>query len=476
MKPFMDKNFLLNSDTAVELFDYCKDLPIIDYHCHLIPGEIAENKRFRNITDLALGGDHYKWRLMRANGVAEEFITGTGSDEEKFYHWCATLEDCIGSPLYHWTHLEMRRYFDYDGPITGERAKEIFVHCNSIINNDDFSAWSIFKKFKVEQIGTTDDPADSLEYHAQMASHRAKDPKLPIVSPTFRPSKAMSIEAANFAEYVQDLCNASGISVKGSSGSASECWDNFLATLAQRIDFFHKTGCRISDHALDPPVFAECDQSDAALIFVKALSGHSLSQLEINQYKTALMQWLGQQYANRGWVMQLHMGAQRNNNTRMTQKLGPDTGYDSMSDAGYSRPLSQLLDALEMKESLPKTILYGLNPISDAMLSTMIGNFQCGGVPGKIQWGAAWWFNDTKTGMQNHLITLANNGVLTRFIGMLTDSRSFMSYPRHEYFRRIMVQTVADWVDNGEFPLDKAKLRKIVEGISYRNAAEYFTH
>jgi len=465
MKPFMDKNFLLRSDTAVELFDYCKDLPIIDYHCHLIPQEIAENKRFRNITDLALGGDHYKWRLMRANGVPEAFITGTGSDEDKFFHWCATLEDCIGSPLYHWTHMEMRRYFNYDGPITGERAAEIYAHCNSIIEREDFSAWSIFKKFKVEQVGTTDDPMDSLEYHAQMIAYRAKDPELPLVYPTFRPSKAMNIEAEGFGDYIKALAQASGQPIHS--------FDDLLSALSNRIGFFHEMGCRISDHALDPPVFVNANENPNR-IFRQALLGDSLSQAEIDSYKTALMLWLGQQYAARGWVMQLHMGAQRNNNTRMVQQLGADTGYDSMSDASYSRPLGQLLDALEMKEALPKTILYGLNPVSDTMLATMIGNFQGGGIPGKIQWGAPWWFNDTKTGMQSHLITLANCGMLARFIGMLTDSRSFMSYPRHEYFRRIMAQTVADWVDNGEFPCDMVKLRRIVEGISYHNAAGYF--
>jgi len=463
MKSFMDKKFLLHSNTAVELFEYCKDLPIIDYHCHLIPQEIAENKRFRNITDLALGGDHYKWRLMRASGVPEKFITGTGTDEEKFYHWCATIEDCIGSPLYHWTHLEMQRYFDYYDPISAKNASQIYKHCNGIINRDDFSAWSILKKFKVEQIGTTDDPADSLQYHAQMKDNRASDPMLPLVYPSFRPSKAMNIEAEGFRDYVKLLATV--------SKQLINCYDDLLAALSNRLDFFHEMGCRISDHALDPPVFV-CGNPDQ--IFKKALQG-DVTQVEADSFKTALMLWLGQQYAVRGWVMQLHMGAQRNNNTRMVKALGADTGYDSMSDTSYSRSLAQLLDALELNANLPKTILYGLNPISDNMLATMIGNFQCGDIPGKIQWGSAWWFNDTKTGMQNHLITLANCGVLARFIGMLTDSRSFMSYPRHEYFRRIMVQVVADWVDNGEFPYDMAKLRQIVEGISYRNALVYFT-
>jgi len=463
MKPFMDKNFLLHSDTAIALFEHVKDLPIIDYHCHLIPQEIAENKRFRNITDLALGGDHYKWRLMRASGVDEKFITGDGSDEEKFFHWCNTLEDCIGSPLYHWTHLEMRRYFNYDGPITGAKAKEIYDHCNSIICKDDFSAWSILKKFNVEQIGTTDDPADNLEYHAQMIEHRKNDAKLPVVYPTLRPSKAMNIEAGDFQAYIKQLAEVSKQPINS--------FDDLQSALSSRIDFFHSMGCRISDHALDPPVF---DQSACANIALqKALKGEVLTQAEIDSYKTALMLWLGEQYTSRNWVMQLHMGAQRNNNTRMIQKLGADTGYDSMSDASYSLPLAQIMNALEMNGNLPKTVLYGLNPVSDMMLGTMIGNFQGGGVPGKIQWGSAWWFNDTKTGMQNHMISLANAGVLAQFIGMLTDSRSFMSYPRHEYFRRIMVQVLADYVDNGEFPADMDKLKQIASGIAYKNAAAY---
>jgi len=466
MKPFMDDKFLLHSDTAQKLYNYSKDLPIIDYHCHLEPKEIAENKRFRNITDLALAGDHYKWRLMRANGVPEKYITGDAPDEEKYFHWCNTLPDCIGSPLYHWTHLEMRRYFDYDGPINGDLAAELYAHCNKIIQQEDFSAWGIFKKFKVEQIGTTDDPADTLEYHQQMATHREKDPALPLVTPTWRPSKVMAIEAPGFNEYIKTLETVSGIPIKN--------WDGLLAALTQRLDFFNKVGCLASDTALDPPTFAECTEGQAAEIFRKALAGEGLSQLETSQYKTALMLWLGQQYNARGWAMQLHMAAQRNNNTRMFQKLGADKGYDSMSDESYSRPLAQILDSLEMEDALPKTILYGLNPVSDMMLATMIGNFQGGGVKGKIQWGCPWWFNDTKPGIENHLVCLASAGVLARFIGMLTDSRSFMSYPRHEYFRRIVAQAIAAWVDMGEFPNDQAKLYQIVEGIGYKNAQEYF--
>jgi len=466
MKPFMCEKFLLHSDLAVKLYDYIKDLPIIDYHCHLEPKEIAENKRFRNITDLALGGDHYKWRLMRASGVDEKYITGDASDEEKFYHWCNTIQDCIGNPLYHWTHLEMRRYFNYDGPINGDVAADLYAHCNKIIEQEDFSAWGIFKKFKVAQIGTTDDPADTLEYHKQMAEHRKTDPALPLVTPTWRPSKVMNIEAPEFADYIKKLEAVSGVVIKN--------WDSLLAALSQRLDFFHEAGCLASDHALDPPVYAECTEGEAAMIFVKALAGTKLNQHEINQYKTFIMLWLGKQYHAKGWIMQLHMAAQRSNNTRMFKLLGPDTGYDSMSDETFSRPLARILDGLDMQNALPKTVLYALNPVSDMMLASMIGNFQGGGIKGKIQWGCPWWFNDTRPGMENHLVYLASAGVLTRFIGMLTDSRSFMSYPRHEYFRRIVAQTVADWVNKGEFPNDDAKLKEIVQGIGYYNAKEYF--
>jgi len=466
MKKFMDENFLLHSSTAVDLYNYCKDQPIIDYHCHLDPSEIAANKRFLNITDLALGGDHYKWRLMRACGVLEKYITGDASDEEKFIHWCATIEDCIGNPLYHWTHLEMRRYFDYDGPISGDLAKKIYAHCNKIIDKEEFSAWGILKKFRVEQIGTTDDPIDSLVHHKIMADHKKDDPALPLVSPTWRPSNVMNIEAPGFTSYIEKLKIAADVPINN--------LDDLLEALENRLEHFHKNGCRASDHALDPPVYEECTKDEAEKTLKKALKEESLSSLEANKYKTYLMKWLGKQYSGRGWVMQLHMGAQRNNNTRMVKSLGADTGYDSMSDESYSQALARILDALDIEDALPKTILYGLNPVSDMMLAAMIGNFQGGGIRGKIQWGCPWWFNDTKPGIENHLTTLASAGVLTRFIGMLTDSRSFMSYPRHEYFRRIVAQTVAKWVDDGEFPNDEQKLQQILTGIGYQNAKEYF--
>jgi len=462
MRAFMDESFLLNSETAVALYGFCKDLPIIDYHCHLIPQEIAENKRFENITDLALRGDHYKWRLMRANGVEERFITGNASDEEKFEQWCYTIEDCIGNPVYHWAHLEMQRYFGYDKPIAGENAKDIFEHCNRIIARDDFSVWNIFRNYKVAQVGTTDDPADTLEWHKKIAA--SGEVGLPKVQPTFRPSTLLDVGSPNFKAYLEKMGKQSGHNITD--------WSSLLVSVAARIAFFKEMGCVSSDHAFDYPVFEE--KGDEREIFARALKGESLSEQEVNRYKTAMMLWLGEQYAAKGWIMQLHIGAQRNNNSRMFGILGADTGYDSMSDLPFSLQLARFLDELDKKNMLPKTVLYALNPAFDDMLSVMIGNFQGGDVPGKMQWGSAWWFNDSKLGMERHLVTLANGGMLARFIGMLTDSRSFMSYPRHEYFRRILAQVVARWVDNGEFPNDMGKLKKLMEGIAYYNAKEYF--
>jgi len=457
---FLNENFLLRSDTAVTLYNYCKDLPIIDYHSHFVPKHIAENKRFSNITELALGDDHYKWRLMRANGIDEKFITGNGPDEDKFRHWCATVEDAIGNPLYHWTYLEMQRYFGYNGPINKERASYIYAHCNEIINRDEFSVWGILKKFRIKMLGTTDSPLDTLEYHKQMALHRKNDPSLPDMQPTFRPPVGIW---PGYGEYVKKLGQVAGIEIKN--------WDDLLAAYSNRVDFFHEAGCRISDHGLDNLTYEDAGNPDA--ILQKALIGENPSQTEINCFKTALMVSLGEMYAAKGWAMQLRMSGMGNNNTRMAQLVG-GSGYAAISDEPFARHLAQLLNALEMKEALPKTILYSLNPVSDTVLSVIIGAFQGGGIPGKIQWGCPWWFNDNKTGIQNHLIALGNNGLVARFIGMLTDARSYMSYPRHEYFRRVMAQTIADWVDNGEFPKDEAKLRQIVEGIAYRNAKEYF--
>ena len=463
MKNFMDKNFLLQTPTATDLYNHIKDLPIIDYHCHLDPAAIANNKRFRNITDLWLGGDHYKWRLMRHNGVPESHITGDAPDSEKFAAFCATVERAIGSPVFHWAHMEMKTYFGYDAPITAARAGELFDLCNSQIQKDEFDVHSLLRQSNVEWLATTDDPADTLEHHIKIKADSA--PGVPKVLPAVRPSNVLDLDKPAFAAYITKLGEMAGIAIKN--------WDSLTAALANRIDFFHQVGCRISDHALDPPVF-NLSQKDAEAALKKALNGETLTCGEISAYKTAIMLFMGGQYAKHGWVMQLHMGAQRNNNTRMFKQLGADVGFDSMSDANFSAPLNRLLDVMEENDSLPRTILYALNPTADDMLVTTIGNFAGRGIKGRMQWGSAWWFNDTKPGMEKHLITLANNGMLANFIGMLTDSRSFLSYPRHDYFRRILANQLGRWVEDGEFPRDMNLVSQIAADIAYNNVKEYF--
>ena len=463
MKNFMDENFLLQTPTAIELYHHVKGLPIIDYHCHLDPAAIASNKRFRNITDLWLGGDHYKWRLMRHNGVPESHITGDAPDSEKFAAFCTTIEKAIGSPVFHWAHMEMKNYFGYDAPITAARAGKLFDHCNSQIQKDDFNVHSLLRQSNVEWLATTDDPADTLEHHIKIKADNVTS--VPKVLPAVRPSNVLDLDKPTFAVYIAKLGKMACIEIKD--------WDSLTAALANRVDFFHQVGCRISDHALDPPVF-KLSQKDAEAALKKALSGETLTTDEISAYKTAIMLFMGGEYAKRNWVMQLHMGAQRNNNTRMFKQLGADVGFDSMSDASFSLPLNRLLDVMEENNSLPRTVLYALNPTADDMLVTTIGNFAGRGIKGRMQWGSAWWFNDTKPGMEKHLITLANNGMLANFIGMLTDSRSFISYPRHDYFRRILANQLGRWVEDGEFPRDMNLVSQIAADIAYNNVKEYF--
>ena len=465
MKPFMDKHFLLQTDTAVDLYSHVEKLPIIDYHCHLDPAAIAGNNRFRSITDLWLGGDHYKWRLMRHNGVPESHITGDAPDNEKFAAFCATVEKCIGNPGYHWAHLEMREYFGYDGVITAAKAAELYELCNKQVQQDDFNVHNLLRRSNVEWLATTDDPADSLEHHKKIKTDNT--PGVPNVLPSFRPSNALDIEKPTFAAYMKRLGEMAGISITD--------WDSLASALENRVEYFHQVGCQISDHALDPPVFnTTSTTTTAGNALKKALNGEMLTYDDITAYKTQVMLFLGGQYEKRNWVMQLHMGAQRSNNTRMFKLLGPDTGFDSMSDDGFSLALNRMLDAMEEKDSLPRTVLYALNPNADDMLVTTIGNFAGRGIKGRMQWGSAWWFNDTKPGMEKHLISLANNGMIANFIGMLTDSRSFISYPRHEYFRRILANQLGTWVEAGEFPRDMDLLRKIAADISYNNVKEYF--
>ncbi|HPU21673.1 MAG TPA: glucuronate isomerase [Thermoclostridium caenicola] len=464
MSRFIHEDFLLQNETARILYhEYAAHLPIIDYHCHLDPGEIARDKRFRNITEVWLGGDHYKWRAMRTNGVEENAVTGNAPDKEKFLKWAETVPYLIGNPLYHWTHLELKRYFDIDLLLGPDTAEAIWEHCNKRLSEPDFSARGIIRKSRVEVICTTDDPVDTLEYHKQLQFDPTFDVK---VLPTFRPDRAVNIEKPDFRDYVQLLSAASGIPIRS--------FEDFLAALESRIVYFHENGCRLSDHGLEPPVFIPGTEKEAATVFRKALAGEELTGHEIALFKTRIMLFLGRQYAEWGWVMQLHIGTQRDNNTRMFEKLGPNTGYDMMSDDIYSRPLARYMDALDRNGLLPKTILYVINPRDNEMITTLAGCFQGDGIPGKIQFGSGWWFNDQKDGMVRQMTALASMGLLSRFVGMLTDSRSFLSYTRHEYFRRILCNLLGTWVENGEAPNDMTLLGRMVQDISYYNARRYF--
>ncbi|MCX7708421.1 MAG: glucuronate isomerase [Clostridia bacterium] len=464
MKPFMDENFLLETPTAIKLYhDYAKDMPIYDYHCHLNPKEIAENKKYRNITELWLGGDHYKWRAIRSNGIEEKFITGDASDKEKFIKWAETMPACIGNPLYHWTHLELRRFFGINELLSPETAESIWERCNAMLQKDEFTARGLIQRSNVKVICTTDDPVDSLEYHKAIAEDDSFDVK---ALPAFRPDKSFNIDKAGFIEWIGKLGSVVGYPIK--------TFGDLKKALASRLDFFHATGCRISDHALDPIVFIEGTEAEASEIFEAAMAGKPLSAAEIGKYKTQVLLFLGKQYSRLGWTMQLHISTMRNNTTRMMKLLGPDTGFDSIGDWNFAQPLAKLLDALDQSDELPRTILYSLNPKDNEMLGTIIGCFQGGGIPGKIQFGSAWWFNDQKDGMERQMIALANLGLLSRFVGMLTDSRSFLSYTRHEYFRRILCNILGNWVENGEAPDDMKLLGKMVQDISFNNARNYF--
>ena len=463
MKKFMGKNFLLTTETAQKLYHgFAEKLPIIDYHCHISPREIYEDKRFENITEVWLGGDHYKWRAMRSNGVPEEFVTGNAPAREKFQKYAETLEVAIGNPLYHWSHLELQRFFGYHGVLNGDTAEEVWDLCNAKLREPDFSARGLIRKSNVEIICTTDDPIDSLEWHEKLAKEENLGFK---VYPAWRPDKAMNINLDTFPGYIEKLQEVAGMKI----GTFKE----LIAALEKRMDFFASLGCRISDHGIDYVPYQPVSAEEAEAIFAKRTNGGEVSALETAQFKTAFMIEMGRAYNKRGWVSQLHYGCKRNNNTRMFNALGADTGYDCIDNYAPGAELANYLNALAATDELPKTILYSLNPADNELIDTIMGCFQ-GGAAGKIQHGSAWWFNDHKTGMTNQMISLANLGVLGNFIGMLTDSRSFLSYPRHEYFRRIMCELVGNLVENGEYPNDKKALKRIVEGISYYNAKKYF--
>jgi len=451
---FINEDFMLHGETAKRLYhDYAKNLPIIDYHCHISPKMIAENHRFKNITELMLGGDHYKWRAMRSNGVDEKYITGDAPDYEKFLKFAEMLPLAIGNPLYHWTHLELKRCFEIDECLTPNTCEDIWNRCNALLATDAFSVHGLIEKFNVEVICTTDDPLDKLEYHKQIK----KNGFATKILPAFRPDKAVNIDKETFLPYVA----AMGVT----------SFNGFKVKLLDCIEYFSQNGCSVSDHGLDYVPFA---LGDAKAVFEKKFNGGVISKNEADIFKTYMLRLCANEYSRRGWVMQIHTGAMRNNNSMMYKKVGADIGYDSINDTCVAENLSRLLDSFNSDNILPKTILYSLNPKDNYTLGTMLGNFQSAPTPGKLQLGSAWWFNDQRDGMCEQLRTLANTGLLGTFVGMLTDSRSFLSYPRHEYFRRILCNLLGEWVDNGEYPHDEIALKKIVEGISYYNAKGYF--
>ncbi|MFB5265278.1 glucuronate isomerase [Paenibacillus enshidis] len=464
VKPFLDEKFLLNSDTAVLLYEkYAKAMPIIDYHCHLSPKEILENKSFKNLTEAWLYGDHYKWRMMRAHGVEERFITGDADDYDKFLAWARTVPCMIGNPLYAWTHLELQRFFGVYELLNEESAPAIWEKVNSQLQGEGFGARDLITKSKVEVVCTTDDPCDSLEYH--LAIQELQDFQTKVL-PSFRPDKGLEIARSTFVPWVQKLGEV--------SESAISDYGQFLKALEQRARYFHDIGCGVSDHALDTVVFAETTLEEASAIFAKAVSGEKVTAEEEAKYKSYTLVFLGKLYAELDWAMQYHIHALRNNNTSAFHKLGPDTGYDAVNDGPIANALVGLLDSIEQEGGLPRTILYSLNPNDYHVLASLAGSFQSGGVRGKIQFGTAWWFNDHKEGMLEQMKVLSNLGMLSCFIGMLTDSRSFLSYTRHEYFRRLLCDLVGTWVEEGEAPQDEALLGRLIQGICYDNAVAYF--
>ena len=463
MKKFMGNNFLLETDTARTLYhDYAAKMPIIDYHCHISPKEIAEDKHYETITEVWLGGDHYKWRAMRTNGVEEKYITGDASPREKFRVWAKTLPKAIGNPLYHWTYLELKQYFGITDFLCEETADAIFNKCNQILAREDMGARGIIEQSGVKLICTTDDPIDDLRWHKIIAEDETFSVK---VLPAFRPDKALNIDKAGFADYIATLSEVSGTAIVD--------FDSLCAALEKRIAFFDSMGCRASDHALDAPIYKAATKEELTAILLKGLNGEVTAD-EAEAYRTGLLLFLGKQYHDRGWVMQLHFGCIRNNNTNMFAKLGPDTGFDALNNSNGAPRLAALLDSMEKTGDLPKTILYSLNPGDNEVILTIAGCFQSPEALNKIQLGSAWWFNDTKPGMEKQLRDYACLSVLGNFVGMLTDSRSFLSYTRHEYFRRILCNFLGNMVESGEYHDNVEYLGKMVQDISYNNTVNYF--
>ena len=463
MKAFLDKDFLLSTETAKLLYhDYADKMPILDYHCHINPKEIAEDRKFDNITQVWLGGDHYKWRQMRSNGIDEKYITGDASDREKFQKWAETLPKLIGNPLYHWSHLELRKYFGYEGYLNADTAEEVWNLCNKQLQGN-WTARTLIEASNVTLICTTDDPVDTLEWHEQIAADNSFKVQ---VLPAWRPDKAMNVEKPDFAEYMTKLAQVSGVAIRD--------FATLKEALKIRMTYFADRGCSVSDHGLEYVMYAPASDAEIDAILAKGLAGQSVSKDEELKFKTAFMLFAAKEYNRLNWAMQLHYGCKRDNNAYMFRQIGADTGFDCINNYAPSAQMADFLNALSATDEIPRTILYSLNPNDDASIGTIIGCFQGTSAAGKLQHGSAWWFNDHKTGMINQMTSLANLGCLGNFIGMLTDSRSFLSYTRHEYFRRILCELLGGWVENGEYPADMKALKEIVEGISYNNAVKYF--
>lgn len=465
IKPFLGNDFLLDNDTAAELFhDHAARQPIIDYHCHLSPEDIAANRQFDDLTAIWLEGDHYKWRAMRTNGVPEHFITGTATPWEKFEKWAETMPATLRNPLFHWSHLELRRYFGIEEILSAKNARAVFEQANHALQQPGLSCNGILQKMKVEVVCTTDDPVDSLAAHQHLAQPESTLSSK--ILPAFRPDKGILIEKPGFMEWIHQLAAVSGITIQS--------YSDLLEALHQRMDFFATRGCTISDHGLERLYAVDFTESEANRIFQKRLTGQIITPEEAETYQSALLFALGREYAQRNWTQQFHVGALRNNNARLFRQLGPDMGFDSIGDFPQALHLSRFLNRLDSNNQLAQTIVYNLNPADNAIFGTMTGNFNDGSSPGKIQWGSAWWFLDQKDGMEQQINALSNFGLLARFIGMLTDSRSFLSFPRHEYFRRILCNLIGKDVQKGELPHDMEILSQLVRDVCYNNAKNYF--
>ena len=462
-KPFLDDDFLLESQMAKILYhEYAKQQPIIDYHNHLPPNEIAHDQSFETITQVWLNGDHYKWRAMRTNGVDEQFITGNASDKDKFLKWAETVPFTLMNPLFHWTHLELKRYFNIDKILSPQTAEAIYESCNDLLAQKAYSTLGLLTQMNVESVCTTDDPIDSLEYHQ---SYKKREGKIKMY-PAFRPDKAILINREGYLDYVSKLGEVADVEINS--------YKSLMDALSNRMDFFHQNGCRLSDHGVNKVFSRSFTPALLEQIFSKKITGQNLTEAEEQVFISGILYDLGKMYAEKKWVMQLHLGALRNNSTRMMQLLGPDTGFDSIGDYSHAEDLAAFLNRLDEMDQLPKTIIYNLNPRDNEVMATMIGNFNDGRIRGKMQYGSAWWFLDQKDGMEKQMIALGNMGLLSCFIGMLTDSRSFLSFPRHEYFRRILCNLIGKHVHNGELPADEKWLGGIVKDICYRNAKQYF--